>query len=1048
LRKFFYNTIPETLTLRSKYGIIERRKENMKKFLAIAIMLTIAIDLASINITFASHMATVAWAKEPPTDPTYPPHPGAANEYYWNGYTPKWINFTVKNNGPDPIKEIKIVFKKDSDGNSYFNFTQTRQKTGWYATPDEFGPNKRPTVIYFRTDDSNNYIKAGETARFDLFMTEGPKNECSYNIDVWTVDAGSQAATNYYQLFILIDNHLPTIEIIYPANGTIFKEGDTVWINATASDTEGLHPSGIKRVELWFIYIEKTGTSPLTYIGVMKYDSIKKVYWWKTTGDKLRNEAWHKATAMAYDYAENKKESAPIMFFWFKPKPPLPIKNIDPCFLQNQTVGHVGSNVKIEAPTGFKPNSVVTVYFGTIPVGSNTTDTFGRFTLTFEVPEVPRNASATDPSKTLPYTIKVTDGVITNTTYFTVIPWMWIDSTSKREGFVGDQITVTGKGFAASVDVNIFYRDVGFGTVHPGWALEWSEDAIKFVWSPYLGNLTVGKVKTNAKGTCVLTFNIRESYGGFHPIFGKEVTSGVRSGWMPGVTPPPKPPDPTEPDPKVAAYPQAAFFKVKTKVWTEQTAGLSGQYITIKASGLPLPEYSNKAYDCRTKVTITDKHNWTLAIDFGLNKYWVFEKGFILNNEFDYAWASKLYLPFAYNFSHTDPTSPLWNGTLCWRDAERQYHEGSQFLKVPALAPGNYEISIYQFNMQTHKDENQYKATTSFMVLKDPIYVRVNTGTLYFTGENIAVYAEIDLDGTATDPTAISLQLYREDTSLMSLIAKRVDTGLYTASFTCPSQKGNYFIKVNATKTFEGFALSGFGVSGFIVSPTLDGFNATITAISADIATIKTNMGTITLNLTDIKAEITSVESGIATIQTSLGQIRTDISSLNARLTSVESGVATIQTSLGEVKTDIATIKGEIISLAGDTATIKTDIGIVKITLDDIHARIILVDTNTATIKTDIGTVKTTLDDIHAKIILVDTNTATIKTDIGDIQGKVTYIRDPGMVNIQTGIGDVKVKLDSIKTETGLQPTSLALSLIAALSAIIAAILIFRKLYA
>jgi len=959
----------------------------MKKFLVTVIMLTIAIDLASINITFATHTATVAWAKEPPTDPTYSPNPGAANEYYWNGYTPKWINFTVKNNGPDAIKEIKVIFAKDSNGNSYFNLTQTRQKTGWYATPDEFGPNKRPTVIYFRTDNSSNYIKAGETARFDLLMTEGPKNECSYNIDVWTIDAGSQAATNYYQLFILVDNHLPTVKIIYPANGTIFQDGDIVWVNATASDTEGVHPSGIKKVELWFTYMEKNGTSPLTYIGIMKYDSIKKVYWWKTTGDKLRDEAWHKATAMTYDYAENKKESAPIMFFWYKAPKIIEIYNIDKCFLEKTAVGHVDSNVKLFVPTGFLPYKEVTAKFDTIDIGKNKTDAFGQFELVFQVPKIPRGI----------HKVSATDGKVTPKIDFTVIPWMF-DSASKKEGFVGDQVTVIGKGFAASVIVNVFYRDVSFGTVYWNWALEWSEEAVKFEWKPYLDNLTLGRATTGTDGTFTFTFKVPESYGGFHPIFGREVTSGVRSGWM-------------------SAYPQAAFFKVKTKVWTEQTVGLSGQYITIKASGLPLPEYSNKTYDCRTKVTITDQHNWTLALDFGPNGYWVFEKGFILNNEFDYAWAL-MYLPFAYYFSHTDPTSPVWSGTLCWRDAEGQYHEGSQFLKVPALAPGNYEISIYQFNMQTHKDQNQYKATTSFMVLKDPLHVRVNTGTLYFSSEKITVYAEIDLDGTATDPTAISVQLYSEDTFLTSLTSKRVDTGLYTASFTCPSQKGNYFIKVNATKAFEGFTLSGFGVSGFIVSPTLEGFNATLTAISNDTATIKTNIGTIILNLTAIHAEIIGLAGDTATIKTDIGTVKTSLDDIHAKITSIDSGMATVQTSLGDIKMDVAAIKGQIISLSGDTASIKTDV----------------------------GTVKTSLDDIHARVILIDTNTVSIKTDVGDIQGKVTSIQGK-TVEIQTSIGSISPTLDSIKTETGLQPTSLALSLIAALSAIIAAILIFRKLY-
>jgi len=967
----------------------------MRKILTLAILLALTINIVSINIAIANHTATVAWSKEAPSDSTYPPHPGAANEYYWNGYTPKWINFTVKNDGPDPIREIKIIFKKDLDGNSYFNFTETRQKTSWYATPDEFGPNKRPTVLYFRTDSSIYYIQKGETARFDIFMTEGPKSECSYNIDVWTVDAGSTAATTFHELFILIDNHLPTVQIIYPNNGTIFQEGDTVWVNATASDTEGLHPSGIKKVELWFTYIEKTGTSKPTFVGLMKYDSKKKVYWWKTKSDYLRDEAWHKAVAIAYDYAENKKESEPVTFFWYKPASRrIQAYTIDQCFLYNQPVGHVGSNVQVKVSTGFLPNHEIICYFSTLEVCRTITDNFGAFSCTFNVPEIPRGL----------YKIKATDNKITNETDFTIIPWVWINPT---EGYVDDEVTLTGKGFAANFEMDVVYRDISLGRYFDKWALEWDE-GIRLEWKPQLDNLTVTPTvnppKTDTKGTFTFKFKIPQSYGGYHPIYAEERKTKVRSGWMPD-------------------YPQAALFKVKTKIWTTPTMGLSGQFIQIFGEGLPLPEYTDKIYDCKTKQTTTQEHDYYLVIDFGTNKYWVFEKGFILNNEFDYAWLNQLYLPFAYRFpkddkQYPDPTSPVWKGKLCWLDADRQYHLGSPFLKVPALMPGKYDITLYQFDATTEKDSYKYVAATSFQVFKDPLYVRVNSGTLYFSGENVNIYAEIDLDGTATDPTVITFKLYLENTFLQDLASQKVTTGLYTASFTCPNEKGNYFIIVNATSVFEGFSLSGFGTASFTVSSTLDGFNATLTAINGTIATVNTKIGEIQLNLSRMDAAITSIKDGVANVQTNIGLIRTDFTNLNARITNIESGIATVQTNLGEIKTELSTINGEIISLSGDTATIKTDV----------------------------GTIITSLDSINTQVITAGQNIVTIKSSVGDLQGKIASI-DGKTATISTNIGDIYTRMDSIKTETGLQPTNLALSLIAAIAAIIAAILIFRKLY-
>ncbi len=86
--------------------------------------------------------------------------------------------------------------------------------------------------------------------------------------------------------------------------------------------------------------------------------------------------------------------------------------------------------------------------------------------------------------------------------------------------------------------------------------------------------------------------------------------TGVRSGWMTGTVPKPTPD---------AAYPEAAFVKVMTKMWTEPTIGLSGQYIKIFATGLPLPEYQSTTFDCRDRTNhkrsiTTGPWPWTLGL--------------------------------------------------------------------------------------------------------------------------------------------------------------------------------------------------------------------------------------------------------------------------------------------------------------------------------------------------------------------------------------------------------------------------------------------------
>jgi archaellum component FlaC len=435
---------------------------------------------------------------------------------------------------------------------------------------------------------------------------------------------------------------------------------------------------------------------------------------------------------------------------------------------------------------------------------------------------------------------------------------------------------------------------------------------------------------------------------------------------------------------------------VNTKVWIDRDTALSGQYVNIYATGLPLPEFHNSTYYCKTGGTIKDDHNWALALDFGpnnasaSNKYWVFEKGTILNNEFDYAWFMQLYLPFAYWFNHQAPTSPTWAGTLYWKDAQGEFHTGSQFLKVPVVLPGAYTISLYEFNMQTDKDDQQYLATTSVNVIKDPLYVRASAGTLYFKGENVTAYAEIDLDGTATNPTDISFMLYHEDTFVTSLTSKAITEGLYAATFTCPSETGNYFVKVSATKALGGGnALSGFGATSFTVSPTLDGLNATLTAVSSGIATINSTVGTLTLNLNDVKGTVTKIDGNVATIETDIGNIEADVSTIKSQLVTVNNNEATIMTAL--------------------------------------------------------GTVTTKLDNIGTQITQISADQVLIKTTVGDIKGTITSV-NADTTNIKTSIGELSAKTDSIKAQAG-NPVGIGLSVIAAVAAIVAAILIFRKLY-
>ena len=982
----------------------------MKKIFVLICVIMIAFGFLRLSPISASHIATVKWIKEFG-------HPGKDTEYYWNGHSPKWINFSVRNDGGDPITKVEVILPEGS-GKVLFYITDIIKPNNWESELDEPDDYKRPQIIRFWTENPAYGINSGSSAEFKLFFKEGPKEECSYNVEIITHDSGRNAEVHTHTLYILIDTHLPSVRITKPSNGSTFQECEKIRIEAKAQDTEGKHPSKIRRVELWIGYRTKKGTIPPEYVADMKYDQGKGIYWWETHDKYLKNEAWHTVIVRAVDYAENIKNSSSITFFWYKPAKQVEVYTADPCFLYGESVGRVGSTVKVEASTGFLPYHKITCYFDNKEVCTTTTDAYGKFQCEFQVPETPRGA----------HKIIVTDGKIRVETSFTVIPWVWID---KSEGTVGEVVTIQGKGFKANEIIDVYYRGVSKGKVYWEWAEEWCDEGKRLRWYPHLDDLRLtpekNAPKTDHKGSFSFKFTVPRSYGGLHPIYAKERKTGVRSGWMP-------------------RYPQAACFRVLPKIWTVPKIGLSGQYIKVFGHGIPLPEYIEEIYDCKARKTVRQEHNWYLVIDFGENKYWIFEKGSILNCEFDYAWQLNLYLPFAFYRGHDDPKSLIWNGTLCWMDSQGQYHEGSPFLKVPALMPGEYNVTLYFFDFKQEKDVYKFKASATFQVLKDPLNVRVVSGHLYFPSEIVTVYVEFDIDGKVVDPSFTEAKLYREDELLTELTLVKVETGIYSASFDCPSEAGNYFIVVHASVNLDGITIKGSGVAGFIISPTLEGYNAKLESIEGDVAYVKTDLGVILLKLTGLNASLTNVVHNIATIQTAIGTIQTDLSNLDAKIVNIEGNLVTISTTLGDVKTSLSDINGKIVSIQNGVATIETLIGTVQMDVSNINAKIVSVEGNLVTISTTLGDVKTSLSDIDAKILSIDGRTVYINTAIGDIKGTLETLHGK-VVTIDTDIGKITMKLDSIKAETGLQPTSVVLSSIAAIAAIIAAVLTLRKIY-
>ena len=81
----------------------------------------------------------------------------------------------------------------------------------------------------------------------------------------------------------------------------------------------------------------------------------------------------------------------------------------------------------------------------------------------------------------------------------------------------------------------------------------------------------------------------------------------------------------------------------------------------------------------------------------------------------------------------------------------------------------------------------------------------------------------------------------------------------------------------------------------------LDALGVDITSIKGDVATIKSNIGTVTTAVSTLDAKVTSLSGDVATVSTTLG-------TLTGTVTSIDGNVATIDTEVGTLQADIADI--------------------------------------------------------------------------------------------------------------------------------------------
>jgi hypothetical protein len=151
------------------------------------------------------------------------------------------------------------------------------------------------------------------------------------------------------------------------------------------------------------------------------------------------------------------------------------------------------------------------------------------------------------------------------------------------------------------------------------------------------------------------------------------------------------------------------------------------------------------------------------------------------------------------------------------------------------------------------------------------------------------------------------------------------------------------------------------------------------------------------------------------------------------------------------ISSTLTSMNAMVQEIQGDIATIVIpNLGTIKANFTEINARIVSLNNTTADIKTDIGTIRANLDDIKLKVIAINGTTATIQTLLGTMTGTITSIKDNVATILVPGIGQIQTDISDLAKDTQgsllpMQYVVVALSLIAAIGAISATVLLLRR---
>lgn len=231
-------------------------------------------------------------------------------------------------------------------------------------------------------------------------------------------------------------------------------------------------------------------------------------------------------------------------------------------------------------------------------------------------------------------------------------------------------------------------------------------------------------------------------------------------------------------------------------------------------------------------------------------------------------------------------------------------------------APGIYNVTL----TVTESKENLTHSVTKYIEITPyyPLDIEVDVGTIHFAGETASFSILVSRSGVRIPISKSSLQvfLYFGDEIIALQVDPaasmvQLDTGLFNMSYKIPltAPDGTYTLLVEASYSVHdgGAVLRGTTLKSFMISSTLKGWDALLTSISNNTATILVpGMTEIKLNLSSINATLIDIQGSTAILNSTFGILETKLNVINVTLANL------IVDSKGEILVQIESDVGSI----------------------------------------------------------------------------------------------------------------------------------------